>query len=143
MEVKTARSSVIHNCRVRSRPRHFQAYCCSICKRMLDRVDVRGGKPNRAAREQALKNAWDGNCFRCYFTGWELSVDNPKSHLYLTWEHLTSGNEDDIVVAAAIINDMKSDLPEAEFRKLVSALARRFREPNYLVPMMIPQHYRR
>jgi hypothetical protein len=143
MPLTNVPSSAVHNCRVCSRPRHFQSYCCSICKRMLDRIDIRRRKPNQAARERALKKAWDGNCFKCYYTGWELSVDNPKSHLYLTWEHLIPGDENDVVVAAAIINDMKSDFTEDEFRKMVTALARRFKDSTYEIPMIVPQHYRR
>src|ERR1043165_9754744 len=134
MPKANAQKNAIHNCRVCGRPRHFLAYCCTICKRMLDRIDIRGRKPSREAREKALHKAWDGECFRCYYTGWPLSVDNPKSHLYLTWEHLTPGNEDDVVVAAALINYMKSDLTEREFRKVVIAMALRFQKPSQLVP---------
>jgi hypothetical protein len=110
---------------------------------MIDRVETRGTKPDRAARERALREAWDGKVFRCYYTNWPLNVDNPSSPYYLTWEHRTPRDENDIVVAAALINDMKSDLTDEEFRSIVTGLASRFGGSPTMVPMISPSHYRR
>lgn len=76
---------------------------------------------------RALQRAWDGESFRCYYTGITLVEDNPKDPRYLTFDHLTPRNETDIVVAAAVINDMKSDMSDGEFRAMVLELAKRFR----------------
>lgn len=139
---KTADDVLNHLCAVCSDRRHALAYCCKRCKKLIDRLDLRG-KSDRKARLLALSQAWDGQSFRCYYTGWELTVENPKSPYYLTWEHRTPRLESDVVVAAAIINDMKSDLTDKEFRALVTGLANRFNGASQEVPRIDPSHYRR
>lgn len=129
-------------CEVCGSSRHAQAYCCSACKKLLDRIDIRRSF-DREARRRALKFAWDGSCFRCYYTGWALSTTDQSSPIYLTWEHLTPGDETNVVVAAACVNDMKSDLTDEEFRSLVIQLARRFQSPNYEIPPPILTKWRR
>jgi hypothetical protein len=143
MNEKTALIECI--CRVCGQPRHPHplAYCCKSCKRLLDRIETRGRKPDRNAREWALHESWDGHCFRCYYTNWPLVLDNPDSPYYLTWEHRTPGIESDVVVAAALINYMKADLTETEFRTVVEGLARRFNDSSATVAMINPAHFRR
>jgi hypothetical protein len=139
----TQQQKAIHNCTVCGQPRHHLAYCCKACKKLLDRIETRGRRPNRNARLNALRNAWDGKCFRCFYTGWPLCIDDPHNPFYLTWEHRTPRDEADIVVAAALVNNMKSDLTEDEFRELIIGLADRFRGSNTMVPIIDPSHYRR
>ena len=112
------------------------AYACADCTRLLDRIDIRGWKRNLPARRAALRAAWDGQVFRCFYTGWPLTLSDPTSPLHFTWEHRTPGSEDDIVVAAAIINAMKSDLTESQFRELVIHLGRHFSDLSYTVPVI-------
>jgi hypothetical protein len=131
-----------HECVVCAGSRHPLAYACKACKKILDRIDIRS-KPDRDARLRALKAAWDGQHFRCFYTGWPLCIDNYRSPYFLTWEHRTPRNQQDIVVAAAIINDMKSDLTEGEFRDLVVGLSKRFAGSNEVVPLINPTPYRR
>ena len=73
-----------------------------------------------------MQKAWDGERFRCYYSGVRLVEDNPGSPRYLTFDHRTPGLEEDIVVATAAVNDMKSDMSEGEFREVVGQLASRF-----------------
>ena len=75
---------------------------------------------------KALKKAWDGQCFRCHYTGVRLIDDNPKDPRYLTFDHFTPREESEIVIVAAAINDMKSDMSDREFRHMVIQLAKRF-----------------
>ena len=105
---------------------HPQAYCCKRCKKFIDRVDTRR-KADKTARKQALKQAWDGEGFRCYYSGVKLIEDNPKDPRYLTFDHCTPRQESNIVVAAAVLNDMKSDMTEDEFKAMVFQLASRFK----------------
>ena len=49
---------------------------CKRCKKLIDRVDIRG-KHDKSARERALKEAWDGQAFRCYYTGINRSDEIP------------------------------------------------------------------
>jgi len=104
---------------------HLLATYCKRCKRLINRVDIRG-KHDRLARERALREAWDGQAFRCFYTGIRLVEDNHKDPRYLTFDHRIPRQESDIVVVAAAINDMKSDMSDDEFRKMVLQLAKKF-----------------
>jgi len=104
---------------------HPLATYCKRCKKLIDRVDIRG-KHDKSARERALKKAWDGQAFRCYYTGIKLVEDNHKDPRYLTFDHRVPRKESDIVVVAAAINDMKSDMADDEFRAMVQELANYF-----------------
>jgi hypothetical protein len=79
-------------------------------------------KPNKEARIRALKNAWKDSEFYCYYSGVKLLEDNPHSPRYLTFDHQTPRNENDIVVCAALVNDMKSDMDETEFWDIAAQL---------------------
>ncbi len=96
-----------------------QAKYCSHCRKIVGRIDIRR-KYNREARMKALQNAWDGKVFRCYYTDIELVEDNHRDPRYITFDHRTPRQEDDIVIVAQAINDMKSD---KEFRHMVLQLA--------------------
>ncbi len=104
---------------------HPLARLCKRCKRFVDRVDIRR-KPNKHARVDALRSAWDGDRFHCYYTGVRLEEDDSKHPRYLTFDHRTPRDENDVVVAAMCVNDMKTDLSEEEFRAVVLGLADRF-----------------
>ena len=109
-------------------PNHPQARLCRRCKKIVDRTDLRGRKHDPEARVSALKRAWDGSCFRCYYAGIQLVEDNQHDPRYLTLDHRVPNREDDIVVAALLINHMKSNMTEDEFRAMVQQLASRFND---------------
>jgi len=90
-------------------------------------------KPDREARKRALRKAWspDARCFRCHYTGIALNTDDHHDHRYLSLEHQTPGDETKIVVVSALINRMKTDLSDREFRRMVSALARKFEGEDF------------
>lgn len=104
---------------------HPLASYCKRCRKLIDRVDIRR-KPDKQARVRALQKAWNGEAFRCYYTGIKLAEDNPKDPRYLTFDHLTPREESEVVVVAAAINDMKSDMSDDEFTAMILALAKRF-----------------
>ena len=104
---------------------HPQAHFCKRCKKLIDRVDIRK-KADKKARVKALKRAWDGEGFRCYYSGIRLIEDNHKDPRYLTFDHRTPRKESDVVVTAAVLNDMKTDMKEDEFKAMVIQLANRF-----------------
>jgi hypothetical protein len=109
---------------------HPFAYCCKRCKKLVDRVDMRR-KPDKQARIRALQQAWDGNSFRCYFTHITLIEDDRTDPRYLTFDHRIPRKEDDIVIVSALINDMKSDMTEDEFKNMVCQLADHFRGEDF------------
>ncbi|MCX9025556.1 MAG: hypothetical protein OIN85_05605 [Candidatus Methanoperedens sp.] len=117
-------------CEVCGCPIHPLAYCCKRCKKLIDRVDMRK-KPDKGARIRALKKAWDGQGFLCYYSGIRLIEDNPKDPRYLTFDHRTPRQENDIVVSAHLLNDMKSDLAEDEFKDMIIQLASHFRAGTF------------
>ena len=121
---------------------HPLAQYCKRCKRILDRVDMRN-KPDRAARVEALKRAWDGECFRCYYSGARVVVFDHHSPRYLTFDHHTPRQEQDVVVTAACFNDMKSDLTEAEFRTVVLELALAFQGGCFDEGVLEMKHWKR
>ena len=114
--------------------KHPQAYACKRCKKILDRVELRPdaeGRPrrfNRQARIQALRASWRSGAFYCFYTGVQLIHDPTESrdHRYLSFEHQTPGDESSVVVACSLVNRMKTDLSDDEFRTMVTELAKAF-----------------
>ena len=121
---------------------HPQAYCCKRCKKFINRVDTHR-KADKKARMQALKRAWDGEGFRCYYSGIRLIEDNPKDPRYLTFDHRTPRQESDVVVAAAVLNDMKSDMTEDEFKAMIIQLASRFKGGRFDETVFNLEYFRR
>jgi hypothetical protein len=113
---------------------HPAAYACRRCKRIIERLDTRrtaSGERrrfDRQARIDALRRAWDptARAFRCHYTGVELLTDNQHSNLYLSLEHQTPGDEGNVVIVSSLINRMKTDLSDRQFRQMVQALAASF-----------------
>jgi len=129
-------------CIVCGADKHRLAYCCKRCKKLIDRVDIRR-KPDKEARIKALKRAWDGQRFHCYYTGVALIEDDHRSPLYLTFDHRTPRNEKDIVLAAQLINDMKSDMSENEFKAVVRQLANYFESGKFDPRVLMLEHWKR
>jgi len=80
---------------------------------------------------------------RCHFTGILLVEDNPRDPRYLTFDHRVPRDESDLVLAAGLINDMKSDLSEEEFRAVVNQLARRFGGGGFDDSVFTLKHWKR
>ena len=142
-------------CQICGSPKHQLAYCCKRCKRIIDRRGPRRkrgdtlGKPDKEARRKArlkaLKNAWVGESFHCHYSGVRLVEDkeNSKDPRYLTFDHRTPRKESDVVVAAYVINDMKSDMTESEFKKMVIQLASRFKGGPFDERVFNLKHWKR
>ena len=106
--------------------KHPLAKYCKRCKKIIDRIDMRS-KHDKYARIKALKESWDGECFRCHYSGVRLEEKDQHSPLYRTLDHRTPRKEGDIVIVAAVINDMKSDLSDYEFKNVINQLSAHFR----------------
>jgi len=109
-------------------PANPRARGCRRCARLINRVDPRG-RPDKDARVKALIAAWDSaeGFYRCHYSGVPLltDVEERGSPRYLSWDHTRPGVEGEVVVAAQVVNDMKSDMTVEEFNRLVQSLARR------------------
>ena len=70
---------------------------------------------------------WNGEekAFLCHFTGLPLT-DVPGSRTSGTWEHLSPGDSGSVVLAADLVNKMKVNMTETQFREMVLALAAHF-----------------
>lgn len=135
--------SISNSCPICGKSLHHPlASYCKRCKKFIDRVDIRR-KPNKQARAQALQKAWDGEAFRCYYTGIKLVEDNPKDPRYLTFDHLTPRQESKIAIVAAAINDMKSDMSDNEFKAMVSELAKHFKGKEFDERVFKLKHWKR
>lgn len=121
---------------------HSQAKYCRRCRKILNRVDTRR-KHNLEARVAALIESWDGQGFRCHYSGILLNEDNPKDPRYLTFDHLIPRQEDKIVLVAAAINDMKSDMDDREFKVMVIQLANRFSGGEFNEKVFNLKHWKR
>lgn len=121
-------------CVVCGSEKHPLAYACKRCKKVLDRVETRSDadgrlhRVDREARLRALCASWRDGAFHCHYTGITLVIDSARwrDQRYLAFEHQTPGDEASVVVTCSLINRMKTDLNDAEFRLLVTELARTF-----------------
>jgi hypothetical protein len=139
---------VTPTCQVCSNPRHTLATLCTRCKKIRDRIDTRarrrGSRVDKAARTRALRKAWDpdAEAFRCHYSGVLLDADH-RSPWHVTFDHRTPRTESDVVLCAALINDMKSDLTEAEFRKVIAQLSERLAGVRSSIERIVPKYWHR
>jgi hypothetical protein len=121
-------------CVVCGAEKHSRAYACPRCRRILDRVETRHDgsgalrRSDREARLRALQDSWHDGAFHCFYTGVTLADEACRSrdHRYLVFEHRTPGDEASVVVTCALVNCMKTDLTEEQFKAMVAELAKVF-----------------
>jgi hypothetical protein len=125
---------IYDGCDICGAEKHPRAYACRRCMGILNRVETRRDAAgalrrfNRDARRGALHDSWHNGAFHCYYSGVAL-IDDPsrwRDHRYLVFEHRTPGDETSVVVTCALINRMKTDLTEEQFRTMITELARVF-----------------
>ena len=83
---------------------------------------------DRVAKRKALVEAYDRDAdgFRCYYTGFLLVLDDPSSPWEYNFDHRIPGQPGDYVITCGLLNDMKTQLSEEEFKKVVIELAAHF-----------------
>ena len=92
-----------------------------------------------------MQRAWNPQTrrFHCYYTDVVLLEKSGRARS-MTWEHLRPGKVSKMALACALINDMKTDLSEPQFRKLVAALAVHFNPPfQPFKATVFPRRWRR
>jgi hypothetical protein len=67
----------------------------------------------------------EAKAFLCHFTDLPLT-ERAGNRTSATWEHLTPGDQWSVVLAADLVNKMKGNMTEAQFRRMVVALADHF-----------------
>ena len=75
-----------------------------------------------------MQKSWHDGAFHCFYTGIALIEDSHRwrDHRYLSFEHRTPGDETSIVITCALVNRMKTDLTEEQFKAIVAELAKVF-----------------
>ena len=75
-----------------------------------------------------MRDSWRDGAFHCFYTGVALIDDGTRwrDHRYLAFEHRTPGDEASVVVTCSLVNRMKTDLTEEQFRAMVAELANVF-----------------
>ena len=131
-----------------------QARLCTRCKTLRDRPEQRKGwKKDPKAREKRMRKQWDAptGAFLCHYTGLPLKTepenDGNYGPLYATWEHRdprSPSRASQVVLVGWLINDMKTDLTEQQFERMVKALASRLSNKRVPIdPKALPRRWRR
>lgn len=105
---------------------------CDSCRKIAKRINrSKRIKDKKACRKSLSKYIQKEKGYYCKYSGVALDLgdddDQSQSPCYLTFEHVVPGDDGTVVLAAALINDMKSDMNEREFKGMVVQLANRFK----------------
>ena len=110
-EVKTSGRS--HACGLCGKHIHvYNATYCPRCAKFVARLHSKQ-LPRETIEDTLAYIRKKG--FRCFYTGIELDLDNPKSPWYCVLDHWIPQDPGRIVLTCDLFNVMKSDLSESEF----------------------------
>jgi hypothetical protein len=116
-------------CLVCDAPSVLNSYLCVRCRPLKDRKDARLSQRDFRKRLETMRHQLDRvrDVFLCHFTGAPMLTDGPKHHpRFATWEHLDPRNDSEVVLACRLVNSMKGNMKEQEFKDMVAALAAKF-----------------
>jgi hypothetical protein len=101
------------------------SFLCARCRRIYQQGGP--GLKKKEDRFQAMRAQWndEAKAFLCHFTDLPLT-EAPGTRTSATWEHLTPGDPWSVVLAADLVNKMKVNMTETQFRDMVLALADHF-----------------
>jgi len=101
---------------------------CLRCRRLLKRSG-----DAKAAYVAALQKAWsvgdDG--FLCHYSGVKLVEGGRKDPWALSFDHVVPGQKGNLVVCSFLINVMKAELSEEEFRVVVKEIDRHWKGQRF------------
>lgn len=98
----------------------YNSKYCRVCAKYVNDMKKRG-LPTKTIKEVCAYIRKHG--YRCYYTGMLLEVNDFLSPWYCVLDHWIPGDPRKVVLTSAVLNAMKSDLTEKEFRYYVLALA--------------------
>ena len=108
----------------------YNAKYCSRCAKFGARMRTKHFPP------AVVKAIWEyikKYGYVCYYTGMILDLENKKSPRYLVFDHWIPGDPSKVVICAAVVNEMKSDMSQDEFEDTVCQMADHFREGTPVV----------
>lgn len=120
---------------------------CSDCNKLIIKANRRG--IGRKIAFRALKSAQrkGKEGFYCHYTGIRLALKKKDAGKpwYISFDHRVPRKKDDIVVSACLINDMKTDMDEEEFERLVEELCKHFKNKRYIFKpkVLMLKYYKR
>ena len=108
-------------CVICADPSRYRSKYCPRCRKFTTKYE-------HAARRLAMVAALDKtiNKFRCYYTNVILEENETKSPFYLTFDHITPGDNTKLVCAARFVNELKTSMSESEFKNNIPLLADHF-----------------
>ena len=100
------------------------SFLCSRCRRIYEQG---GPAPEEGSPvpSHASSVEYGSECVPLSFTDLPLT-ERAGNRTSATWEHLTPGDQWSVVLAADLVNKMKGNMTEAQFRRMVVALADHF-----------------
>ena len=118
----TARGWSSEACKICGKPPMKQGLYCARCKKAIF------GHKEQALMEAVLIACYDKqqDGFRCGYTGMVTDLDEPTGPYHLSYDHRFPGHPGNIVVCIFIVNLMKTQLSDDEFRIIVINLAKHF-----------------
>ena len=105
------------------------SFLCSRCRRIYEQGGP--GLRKKEARFRAMRAQWttEAKAFLCHFTALPLTELSGQP-LVCDLELLTLGDQWSVVLAADLVSKMKGHMTEAQFRRMVVALARNHFQTN-------------
>lgn len=97
---------------------------CLRCHKFCKRMNQRG---LNAKQVKAIWNYVRKYGYVCYYTGMELEMDDFHSPYFYVFDHRIPGDDTTLVLTCALVNEMKSDTTDKEFRYNVHQLDKCFR----------------
>lgn len=112
--------------------RNNLANYCRRCGNILSKVEAGRGKNDATPYVQAMRKGWDkeDECFKCHYSGIQLNDDDPRDPRYITFDHTALEKGAEMVVTAALIDEMKANLSEDEFKTVITQLAQHFNDSS-------------
>jgi ribosomal protein L37E len=107
-------------CKCGKRAKSPRSFYCESCAHLRDRM------LSEHMHHEAVESVWEyigkyGK--KCFYTKIDLELKNTRSPWYLVFDHWIPNDNRRVVITAALINEMKSDLTEDEFWYYVTQLA--------------------
>ena len=124
MKISATGRELTGKCRICGRKVYSDHSCfCLRCFKFSRRMNQRG------IHALAVKAIWEyvrKYGFVCYYTGTALVMDNPQSPYYFVFDHRIPGDDRTVVLTFTLLNEMKSDMTDKEFRYFVHQLDKCF-----------------
>jgi hypothetical protein len=112
-------------------------YCSEECGKIGRRINRHKKIGNKNKVFKRIRTYIRKYGYTCYYSKIPLNLNDHTNPYYLTFDHLIPRLNSEIVLAAAVINDMKSDMSEQEFEKMINQLSLHFLKNKKVTPIKL------